>query len=196
MLAFGCSITAGEELEGQPTVASLFADYINEPLTNFASGGASNEEILFTAHEKITAGQTVLVGISDISRVYWPHSKTIEMSSQQMDKEPKNPLPGMKNSLDTWLKFCYNEYTLEQYYIKRFKHLEKYVQTLGNKIYFFSGISPPDSLFKKQHGNNWFTKISLVNFCDEHSLGRMPKGHPTSEAHKQYFEEMIKEFNI
>lgn len=197
MLAFGCSIVEGEELEGQRTIASDFAHHINEPLKNFGKAGSSNEEILFTAYENIKPGHTILVGLTDISRVYWSHKDTDKMQSQQIKSGGiKFPLQGLEKTLDEWVKFCYNEYTLEHYYYKRFKHLEQYCQQLGNKIYFFSSISPPDSQLKQFHGNNWFTKISLVNYCDEHSFGRMPKGHPTSKAHQEYFNEMKKEFKL
>jgi len=198
MLAFGCSIVQGEELETELTVPKLFAKYLNEPLENFSNRGASNEEILFTAFENMKPGHTILVGLTDISRVYWPHTDTDCMQSQQVDsgEKIKEPLKGLANTLDLWVKFCYNEYTLEHYYYKRFKHLEQYCQQLGNKIYFFSSISPPDSQLKQFHGNNWFTKISLVNYCDDNNLGRMPKGHPTSKAHQEYFKEMITGYKL
>lgn len=197
MLAFGCSIVQGEELGKELTIPKLFAEYLNEPLKNFGNCGASNEEVLFTAHEKITAGHTVLVGLTDISRVLWPHKDTDCMQSQQVNSGGiKAPLRGLENTLDLWVRFCYNEYTLEHYYYKRFKHLERYCQQLGNKIYFFSSISPPDSQLKQFHGNNWFTKISLTNYCDDNNLGRMPKGHPTSLAHQEYFKEMLKEYKL
>ena len=51
MLAFGCSIVAGEEIETEPTIPKLFAEHINEPLENYSKAGLSNEEILFTAYE-------------------------------------------------------------------------------------------------------------------------------------------------
>lgn len=198
MLAFGCSIVQGEELETELTVPKLFAKYLNESLENFSKSGASNEEILFTAYENIKPGHTILIGLTDISRVYWSHTNTDCMESWSVDvaRQPKNPLAGMKNSLDTWLKFCYNEYTLEQYYYKRFKHLEEYCKVLGNNIYFFSSISPPDSSLIQHHGKNWYTKTSLVNYCDNNQLGRMPKGHPTSLAHQEYFKEMLKEYKL
>lgn len=197
MLAFGCSIVQGEELEGQRTIASDFAHHVNEPLENFGKAGSSNEEILFTAYENIKPGHTILVGLTDISRVYWPHTHTDKMQSQQVDSGgTKFPLLGLDNTLDLWVRFCYNEHTLEHYYYKRFKHLEQYCQQLGNKIYFFSSISPPDSQLNQFHGNNWYTKISLVNYCDNNNLGRMPNGHPTSIAQQKYFKEIIKEYKI
>ena len=198
MLAFGCSMVQGEELEGQRTIASEFANHINEPLINFANAGMSNEEILFTAYENIKPGHTVLVGLTDISRVYWPHANTDSMQSQSVSnrREPKNPLAGLKNSIDSWFKFCYNEYTLEQYYYKRFKHLEEYCKVLGINIYFFSSIGPTDSSLIQHHGNNWYTKTSLVNYCNDNNLGIMPRGHPSSRAHQEYFTEMIKEYKL
>ena len=52
-MAFGCSVVQGEELKFKPTVAKLFAEYIDEPLLNYAKPGASNDQILFTAGEHI-----------------------------------------------------------------------------------------------------------------------------------------------
>lgn len=198
MLAFGCSIVAGEEIETEPTIPKLFAEHINEPLENYSKAGLSNEEILFTAYENIKLGHTILVGITDISRVYWPHADTNNMQSQSINnqREPKFPLQGLKKTLDHYVKFCYNEHTLEHYYYKRFKHLEQYCQQLGNKIYFFTSIASTDSQLTQFHGNNWYTKTSLINFCDDNNLGRMPKDHPTSKAHQGYFNEMVKEYKL
>ena len=194
MMAFGCSIVQGEELKFKPTVAKLFAEYIDEPLLNYAKPGASNDQILLTAGEHIEAGHTILVGITEVSRVFWPHPEDERVKSFHLDNY--NNRKGMKETYESWLKYCYKHETVEQYYLKRYQHLEKYCRELGTKVYFFTSIASEPSLFEKQHGGNWFTKISLDNFCASRKLGREPKGHPSSEAHKQYFEEMIKEYKI
>jgi len=194
MMAFGCSVVQGEELKSKPTVAKLFAEYINEPLLNYGHPGSSNDQILFTAGEHIEAGHTILVGITEVSRVFWPHHNEFSLKSYKQDQHDNKK--GMKDVLEIWYKYCYHHIPLEQYYLKRYKHLEKYCRELGAKVYFFTSLASQPSLFEKQHGGNWFTKISLDNFCDDRELGRQPKGHPSSEAHKQYFEEMIKEYKI
>ena len=193
-MAFGCSITAGEELKFKPTIPKLFAEYIDEPLLNYAKPGASNDQILFTAGEHIEPGHTILVGITSTGRIYWPHPDEFDMKSYHIDNY--NNRKGMKETLETWYKYCYNHNVIEQYYLKRYQHLEKYCKLLGNKVYFFTGAASTPSLFETVHGDNWFTKISLDVFCDSRDLGRQPKGHPSSRAHKQYFEEMIKECKI
>ena len=62
MLAFGCSIVAGEELEGKQIIPKLFAEHIGEPLINHGLIGAGNDEILLEAFDKVEPGHTVLVG--------------------------------------------------------------------------------------------------------------------------------------
>ncbi len=69
MLAFGCSIVAGEEIEKKPTLTKLFAEHINEPLENSIKACKSKEEILFTEYKNIKLGHSILIGISKISRL-------------------------------------------------------------------------------------------------------------------------------
>jgi len=193
MLAFGCSIVAGEELEGKQIIPKLFAEHIGEPLFNFGRIGAGNDEILLEAFEQVKPGHTVLVGITDISRIFWPHvSVADEMQTYSINEKSK--LPGLKESLDLYFKWCYNEDTLEQYYIKRFKQFEKYCQVLGNKIYFFSGISRSTSRFKTLHGTNWHTSSTLMDYADQYGIE--PKGHPNEMCHIKYFESMKEEFKL
>ena len=59
MLAFGCSIVAGEELEGKQTIPKLFAEHIGEPLHNHGLIGAGNDEILLEAFDKVEPGHTL-----------------------------------------------------------------------------------------------------------------------------------------
>jgi hypothetical protein len=193
MLAFGCSIVAGEELEGKQTIPKLFAEHIGEPLINHGLIGAGNDEILLEAFEKIEPGHTILVGITDVARVFWPHIAVTD-GLQTYSVNEKSELNRLKETLDLWFKWCYNELTLEQYYIKRFKHLEKYCEMLGNKIYFFSGITPPTSQFQELHGANWHTSSALIDYADQY--GRELKGHPNEICHIKYFESMKEELNL
>ena len=98
----------------------------------------------------------------------------------------RGKLVGLKNTLDSWYKFCYNEDVLYKYTYQKLKHLEKYCHNMGNNIYFFNFCSGRHG-FSQAEGRNWCTiDTSLVSYTDQFELGRMPKGHPTSRAHLKY----------
>ena len=196
MMAFGCSIMAGEEIEANPQIPKILAEYFNEELHNFAQVGASNDEIIHTAFENVQPGHTVIVGITDVGRVFWPHHKADQVQSFSLSNF-KGRLPGMKNTLDTWFKFCYNETVLEKHYYKKYKHLEKYCHMMGNKIYFMNFCAGADGAFADAVGGNWLTKgDSLVRFTDERKLGREVKGHPSSRSHIKYTRYLLENYPV
>jgi len=195
MMAFGCSIMAGEEIENQPQIPKLLAEHFGEELINHAKVGSSNDEIIHTAFEKITPSQTVIIGITDVARVYWPHHKTSNVQSFSVSNF-KGKLTGLKETLDSWYKFCYNEEVLEQYYYSKYKHLERYCHMMGNNIYFMNFCAGSDAGFSEAQGDNWCTSgPSLVKFTDSSPrYGRQPKGHPNSQAHVQYTRYLLETF--
>lgn len=185
MMAFGCSIMYGEEIETQLTIPKLLAKHFDEELINYAKVGSSNDEIIHTAFTEIKPKQTIIIGITDVARVYWPHSMTDNIQSYSISNF-RGKLVGLKNTLDSWYKFCYNEDVLYKYTYQKLKHLEKYCHNMGNNIYFFNFCSGRHG-FSQAEGRNWCTiDTSLVSYTDQFELGRMPKGHPTSRAHLKY----------
>ena len=196
MMAFGCSVMAGEEIEGNPQIPKILAKYFDEELHNFAEVGSSNDEIIHTAFENVQPGHTIIVGITDVGRVFWPHHQADQVQSFSLSNF-KGRLMGMKNTLDTWFKFCYNEEVLEKHYYRKYKHLEKYCHMMGNKIYFMNFCCGWKGAIANAEGGNWLTtKESLLSFTDERKLGRMPKGHPTSRAHIKYTNYLIENYPV
>ena len=160
-MAFGCSVMYGEEIETQQTIPKLLAEHFGEELINHAKVGSSNDEIIHTAFTEITPKQTVIIGITDVARVYWPHSMTDNIQSYSVSNF-RGKLIGLKNTLDSWYKFCYNEEVLYKYTYQKLKHLEKYCHNMGNNIYFLNFCSHRKG-FTEAEGRNWCTKdTSLV----------------------------------
>lgn len=195
MMAFGCSIMAGEEIENLPQIPKLLAKHFDEELINYAKVGSSNDEIIHTAFENITPGQTIIVGITDVARVYWPHHKADQVQSFSISNF-KGKLTGLKNTLDSWYKFCYNEEVLEQYYYSKYKHLERYCHNMGNNIYFMNFCAGDRGVIANAKEGNWCTSVpSLIKFTDSSPrYGREPKGHPNSQAHIQYTRYLLETF--
>ena len=95
MMAFGCSVMYGEEIETQQTIPKLLAKHFDEELINYAKVGSSNDEIIHTAFTEIKPKQTVIIGITDVARVYWPHSMTDNIQSYSISNF-RGKLVGLK----------------------------------------------------------------------------------------------------